>query len=197
MIYCSVTDVRNALAQGESSDTNTAADMSDTIIEDAIAEAGAVIDSYVGGPYGSNDYVPGVIQYWCRDVGAYLATLTWRKSKDLTSQDPVVLRYLMTLQLLQDVRDDLLVIASPGNGLGPDGGDAGPPDIDPTVVNSFPPASQVPLFVEWDYDLYGAGTRMNARSGRPFPYWGGKSRSDAPADTGKAFAVLDPGPPGG
>jgi phage gp36-like protein len=202
VIYCSVTDVRNALAQGDDSGTNTAADMPDTIIEDAINEAGSVIDSYVGGPYADTDFVPGVITYWCRDMAAYLSTLTWRKSKDLTAQDPVVLRQAYVTQMLQDIRDDKLAIPSPGNGLG--SGNGGPPQTGmvATVVNPFPPTSSpFPLFVEQDYDLYGRGIRLN-RGGRFVTYWGGIPKDEqfpdaVPSDAGTRTTYQDPGPPGG
>jgi phage gp36-like protein len=172
--------------------------MPDAIIDDAIAEASSLVDGYVGGPYASNDFVPGLIQYWTRDVAAYLATLTWRKSKDLTPEDPVVLRYNTVTTMLTDVMNGSLVISSPGNGL--NGGTVidGPPDIAATVVNPFPPTlSPFPMFVEVDYDLYGQGTRMNWAGGRWSYNWAGVPVKPDIPDNGVRVATMDPGPPGG
>lgn len=104
MNYCSVVDVRNALAaDGQTTGTNTAADMDDAALTDAIAEASSVVDTYVGGPYGPADSVPDMVIYWTRDVAAFLATCTFRRSKDFETMDPVLLRYQQAIGRLQGI----------------------------------------------------------------------------------------------
>ena len=104
MNYCSVVDVRNALAaDGATSGTNTAADLDDASLTDAIAEASSIVDTYVGGPYAPVDSVPGMVIYWTRDVAAFLATCTFRRSKDFQTLDPVLLRYQFTISRMAGI----------------------------------------------------------------------------------------------
>jgi Protein of unknown function (DUF1320) len=140
--YCQVSDVRNALSQdGEESGTNTASDLSDVQITDAIAEADNIINGFVGGSYTT---VPAVVKFWSRDLSAYLATLTWRKSSDIGPNDPVRLRYALTMSQLMQIKSG--------------GVQAPPPDVKATegdahVENQYTGT----LFQTPDFDLLGGG----------------------------------------
>jgi phage gp36-like protein len=99
--YCTLVDVRTALnGTGATSGSNTAADLPDPAITDAIAEASAEVDAYIGGPYAVSEAVPAVIKFWTRNIAAYMATLTWRKSMAILPTDPVAIRYTNTIAML-------------------------------------------------------------------------------------------------
>lgn len=121
MSYCSITDVRTALT-GKSTattGTNTAADLPDSAIEDAIAEASATIDAYVGGPYPTTTPqvpLPDVIKYWTRDIAAYLATATFRQGKAMSDTDPIVRRYNLIMDQLHLITTGALTISKPLDG---------------------------------------------------------------------------------
>lgn len=143
-MYCTTQDVRYALAPGEAGDpptyvaNQTATDLTDPQIEDAIAEADSRIDAFVPPGYKVPTYTiqatwtgtayPGLIypgmyttsspegsavpvdvahplfRFISRDIAAYLATLTWKKNKDVPEEDPVRLRYGMATDLLALIR---------------------------------------------------------------------------------------------
>jgi phage gp36-like protein len=145
MRYCSVADVRIALTQaGSATGSNTAADMDDVTISDSIYEASGVIDGYIGGSYQPSDTVPPIVTFWCRDVAAFLATCTWRKSKDFAAMDPVWLRYQWVLGQLNGLGAGSIVL--PGGGPSNPTGSSGA-----TVVNPYP----CTLFTPCDFDLLG------------------------------------------
>jgi hypothetical protein len=159
MNYCSVTDVRMALtADGATSGTNTAADMDDLSITDSIAEASAVVDTYVGGPYAPGDSVPNMVIYWTRDIAAFLATCVWRRSKDFETYDPVLLRYQQTIGRLAGIFTGTTAMPSAQMPTG---------DIfSGFIVNPF----VGPLFYPYEFDLYGrAKTQSGGTAGWPMP----------------------------
>lgn len=109
-MYSSPADVRNALTPGaDESDASTAASLSDAQITDAIKEADGTIDTFLharfGVPQDPDDATVAIypVRAWSRDIAAYLATLTFRKSKDMTPDDPVRLRYEFVLSLLDRI----------------------------------------------------------------------------------------------
>lgn len=117
-MYSSRTDVRSALFPGADSgmpteDKSTAASLPNLQIDLAIQEADSIIDTYLGVP--SSHSVPRdpdddtvavtPVRYWSRNIAAYLATLTFRKGKDLGRDDPVRLRHDDTIALLAMIRD--------------------------------------------------------------------------------------------
>lgn len=145
MNYCEIPDVRFALVDlGTSTNTNTAADMDDTTITDSIAEGSAQVDVYIGGPYRPDlgDIVPDIIKYLTRDVAAFLATCTWRKSKDFAADDPVLMRWNWAIEQLKAFASGAASI--PGGG---------PTNVDEvaTVANPYP----FTLFYPWQFDLWG------------------------------------------
>lgn len=114
MAYSTPAMVRQALVPSSDGSvpeeaTNTAADLSDGQLQDAIAEADSIIDGYIGGfykvPVAANDdgAAPHPIDFWSRNIAAYNATLTYRESQDFSDQDPVARRYTATMQALQAV----------------------------------------------------------------------------------------------
>lgn len=134
MPYSTVVEVRTALAPGDwaddnapdvNSSTNSAADLGNAQLVDAISEADSKIDSYIGGRYitpvvNGFDGLPYVstphpLDYWSRNIAAYLATLTFRKGQDLDDTDPVVRRYAATVVDLTAVRDGKATINIPDN----------------------------------------------------------------------------------
>lgn len=132
-MYSSPADVRNALTPGaDQADQTTAAGFQDGQIQDAIKEADGNIDTYLSGKYGipTDPDTPEVAVYpvraWSRDIAAYLATLTYRKSKDLQPDDPIRLRFEWTIGLLTkiaegDLTPNLPQPPAPPDGFGPQG----------------------------------------------------------------------------
>jgi phage gp36-like protein len=101
-VYCSPIDVRNALTPGAGSqDISTAANLTDEQINDAIEQADSRINGYLPSGYTvptvtlENALVVAVppIRYWSRDIAAYLATLTFKRNKNVPADEPVRLRY--------------------------------------------------------------------------------------------------------
>lgn len=138
MPYSTVVEVRNALSpapdgspweDGDQPDpqnsTFTAADLSNDQLQDAIAEADALIDSFLGMFYivpvvngldGTPLTAPIVpLAYWSRNLAAYYGTLVYRKSQDFTDTDPVARRYAATIGYLQLVAQSKIVLPFPAN----------------------------------------------------------------------------------
>jgi hypothetical protein len=111
-VYSLVEDVRNALTPGgSSSDTTTAASFSDAQIEDAINEADSIIDTHISLlydiPQDPDEALVAVepVRWWSRDIAAYLATLTFKRSKDIPADEPIRLRFALVMSLLVAIRD--------------------------------------------------------------------------------------------
>lgn len=135
-MYSTVPDVRDALTPGGvSDDSGTASGLRDGQISDAIREADAVIDTYIGGRYAtpvagalSGDFEP--LRSWSRNIATYNATLTYRKGLELAERHPVQLRCSATMDQLKKVADGSLTLPIPG---APE--DQAPGDA--TVVNQY------------------------------------------------------------
>lgn len=100
--------------------SNTAADLTDAQLTDAIAEADALIDSFIGGYYAVpvaavNSAIPHPIDFWSRTIASYYATLTYRQGMDFTDVDPINRRYKDTLGALQAVSAGKLRLQIPEN----------------------------------------------------------------------------------
>jgi phage gp36-like protein len=112
-VYTTPAKVRQALVPSAtgtlpSSPTNTAADFTDTQLQDAIDEASAQIDSYIGRFYTTpvaqvEGVTPDPISFWARNIAAYNATLSYRGSQDFTDDDPIARRWRATMEALQMV----------------------------------------------------------------------------------------------
>jgi phage gp36-like protein len=123
--YSTPASVRQALVPSSDGSlpetaTHTAADLTDVQLQDAIAEADAVIDSYIGGFYGVpvamvNGATPHPVDFWSRNIAAYNATLAFRGSQDFADTDPVARRYKDTMQALAGVSTGTLKLQLPDN----------------------------------------------------------------------------------
>lgn len=128
-MYSTPQDVRTALTPGgQQSDLSTGASLADEQINDAIAQADTIIDSYLGLLYviptsevpveGSEPpttvtVAPFPVRYFSRDIAAWLATLTFKRNQDIPPDDPIRLRYNMTMNLLQRYSDGTAVLPNP------------------------------------------------------------------------------------
>ena len=151
MPYSTVAAVRLALypadydaANPPTTASNTAADLSNAQIQDAIAEADSKIDSYIGGRYqvpvaaNTDGSLPHPIDFWSRSIAAYLATIVFRRSADFTDNDPVARRYNATLADLVSVRDGKSTLMIPDTASLANAEGAGAP-VNPYVGSLFAP----------------------------------------------------------
>lgn len=97
--YCTPDEVRHVLAAGadEIDTAETAASLGDSALAGAIEDAQNEVDGklaarYSGIPFVAAD-VPPIVKSITMNIAAYLATLTFRRTLDMTDQDPVSLRY--------------------------------------------------------------------------------------------------------
>lgn len=123
--------------------THTAADLADGALLDAIKEADALIDSYIGRFYVTpvalvDGAVPHPIDYWSRNIAAYNATLTYRGSQDLSDDDPVARRYRATMDALKAVNGGTAQLSLVQNFGDSSAGSAGAP-INPFEGDLFTP----------------------------------------------------------
>jgi phage gp36-like protein len=130
-VYCTPNDVRYALAplfepadDGTWPTTNTAADLTDDQLADAIVEADSELNSYISRYYVTpvanvEGRPPVAVKAISRNIAAYNATLTWRRGKDLTDADPVVRRWRATMDLLTAVRDGKQILEGVPPNVGP------------------------------------------------------------------------------
>lgn len=135
MAYSTPAMVRLALIQttdGSQPDepTNTAADLSDAQLNDAIAEADSTIDGYLGAYYevpvaDVNGDTPHPIDYWSRNLAIYNATIVYRGSMDFAETDPVTRRYNDTMAALQAVAAGRMRLQLPENTSGNSGVETG------------------------------------------------------------------------
>lgn len=158
-MFATVRDVRLALTPGGSSTGSaTAASLSNTQIEDALAEAAGIVRTYVErrysipepetvvvvgeAPVGQENTVetvplaPYPVRGWTRNIAAYLASLTFSENQDVVADDPVRLRYNLTMEDLEKVQSGVLSLDLPGVGGGSGDGTG------VSVVNILP----TPLF---------------------------------------------------
>lgn len=116
-MYATLEDVRLALtAGGVSTDTTTAAGLPDPQITDSIHEAMSTVDVYVAAHFTWDRNVEPAIQpirWLTRDIAAYLATLVYRKGKDLALTDPIALRYAHAMRALADIAAGRVVLVDP------------------------------------------------------------------------------------
>lgn len=138
--YCTVTDVRNALTpSGLESDRETAANLPDEQIQDQIDEAEGIVDTYLNNRYQiileeievEDPDNPGNTLVWLvapvpvrgltRNIAAFLSALVYRKNKDLAEDDPIRLRYTLSMDLLEKVLSGKIVLPLPTNETPPQG----------------------------------------------------------------------------
>jgi len=151
-LYTDPASVRVALAGSltDYSATGTAASLSDTELNDAIREAQGVVDGYLSTRYETpitNGADNALLWGMTRDIAAYLATLTYRKNKDLTATDPVALRYQAAMAQLQALQQGVMALD-----FTPDAPLDGEPDLSgmPIVENAYEGTLfNRPLVPEW------------------------------------------------
>jgi phage gp36-like protein len=125
-VYSSVADVRNAISpEGSATDPSTAASIAEARIVDAIAEADAVLDMFIGARYTiamdtslTPNVAKGIVRWWSRTIAAYLITLTFKKNQDIPDEEPIKIRYQMVMDLLTQVQKgdlDINLIPVDGN----------------------------------------------------------------------------------
>jgi phage gp36-like protein len=106
-MYCLPADIRNNVA-GTDAGTGTCAQLEDSQLNAAIAQASAKVSSYVGTAYVVDAadpviVVPDLVKTCTIQIATFYATLTYRKGKDLSQFDPVYLGYQDAIATLTDV----------------------------------------------------------------------------------------------
>lgn len=124
--------------------SNTAADLSDQQLVDAIAEADAHIDSMIGGRYATpveliSGDVPHPLDYWSRNIAAYNAALTYRQNQPLPDDHPVALRWRATMDALDAVSRGRASLPLPSN-VGPSAAAGAGPAYNPYGGDLWVPA---------------------------------------------------------
>lgn len=145
--------------------SNTAADFTDAQLSDAIAEADAMIDSYIGGYYAVpvaqvSNATPHPIDFWSRNLAAYYATLTFRGSMDFTDTDPINRRYKDTLAALQAVSQGKMRLQLPQNTSGNSATEPG------AAINPYEGEL-------WTPDDFSVSPAQNPDLNPQSPFWGG------------------------
>jgi phage gp36-like protein len=150
--YSTVSMVRLALVPSStgslpSQPTNTAADLSDAQISDAIAEADSLIDGYLGKFYTVPvaSPTPHPVDYFSRNIAAYNATLSYRGSQDFSDDDPVARRYRATMDALKQISNGAVFL---GQLIAKNTGDTAPTGAAP-AYNPY----QGDLWTPDDFDL--------------------------------------------
>lgn len=167
MAYSTPAMVRQALVPSSDGSmpttvTNTAADLPDAQLQDAINEADSIIDGYIGRFYAvpvTGEAIPHPVDYWSRNIAAYNATLTYRESQDFADQDPVARRYTATMAALQSVSKGEIQLQLPRQT-----GDSRAAGAD-SPINPY----EGDLFTPEDFDLRPAYDPIQG----PSPYWFG------------------------
>lgn len=106
-MYAVADDVRAVVARSVSSTAGTAASsLGDAVLAAALDSAQAEVDARLAGRYQVPFFpgaVPSLVVSLTVDVAAYLATLTFRESTDLSVDDPIRLRYARAQELLRQL----------------------------------------------------------------------------------------------
>ena len=118
--YCTPTDIRENVG-GTDSGTGTCAQLTDEQLTEAIGRASSKVSAYAGTTFepdasAPDVVVPDLIASLTVAIATYYATLTYRKSKDLSQWDPVVLGYQDALQTLKDIASGTIQVTPPDPG---------------------------------------------------------------------------------
>jgi phage gp36-like protein len=118
-VYATPEDVRRVLSpDGEQDDYETAAGFSDAALEDALKRAVAKVHTYIGKVYAipvdvAQYDTDGVLNDWTSVIAAYWATLTYSRGQDISSDDPIRLRYNEIIKVLERVQSGNLPMPWP------------------------------------------------------------------------------------
>jgi phage gp36-like protein len=108
MAYSTDTQVRIVLIGRRSEDRNeTVNELDGDQIENAITDADAQIDLALRRRYllPLQEPIPNIINALSINIATYLASLTFRSTTPVDSNDPTVLRYERARRLLEDIRN--------------------------------------------------------------------------------------------
>jgi hypothetical protein len=150
-MYCLPSDIRANVA-GTDAGTGTCAQLSDDQLTNAIQQASAKVSAYVGTSFVVDAAdpvitVPDLVATITIQLATFYATLTYRKGKDLSQFDPVVLGAAEANRTLQDVVTGKIEVAPTAP--------ADPPDKSGHVIQ------KLPQVFTWD----DSGTVPNGRGG--------------------------------
>ena len=114
-MYCLPSDIRSNVA-GTDDGTGTCAQLTDDQLSLAIAQAGAKVSAYVGSDFevdAANPVivVPNLVFSITVQLATFYATLVYRKGKDLSAFDPVMLGYNDGIATLKDIVTGLIEVA--------------------------------------------------------------------------------------
>ena len=134
VMYCLPSDIRANVA-GTDAGTGTCAQLSDDQLNAAITQASAKVSAYAGTSYVIDAadpvvVVPDLVRTCAIQLATFYATLTYRKGKDLSQFDPVLLSYNDAISTLKDIAAGRIDVdpGSPGD----------PVDRPGHVVNTLP-----------------------------------------------------------
>ena len=133
-MYCLPSDIRANVA-GTDAGTGTCAQLEDYQLSAAIQQASAKVSSYVGTAYVADAadpvvVVPDLVKTCTIQIGTFYATCVYRKNKDFSQFDPVLLSYNDAISTLKDIAAGRIDVdpGSPGD----------PVDRPGHVVNTLP-----------------------------------------------------------
>src|ERR1035441_3558023 len=114
-MYCLPSDIRSNVA-GTDDGSGTCAQLTDEQLSLAISQASAKVSAYVGTDFevDTNDpvvVVPELVFTIAVQLATFYATLTYRKGKDLSQFDPVMLGYNDGISTLKDIVTGLIEVA--------------------------------------------------------------------------------------
>lgn len=171
MSYCTLPKLIEALRPSQLPDSvpaQTAADLEAHQLNDAIEHASSMVDTYISGryktpvaPQGEPPVIPHPIDYWTRDIAAYLATCVWRGSADFTNDDPIYRRFAIAMTGLTNIQNGSGTLNIPPVDSATGGAGVGEP-VNPYLGKLFGPE---------DFDLTTKPT-----AGVPYPTAWGQER---------------------
>ena len=151
VMYCLPSDIRANVA-GTDAGTGTCAQLGDDQLNAAITQASAKVSAYAGTSYVIDAadpvvVVPDLVRTCAIQLATFYATLTYRKGKDLSQFDPVLLSYNDAISTLKDIAAGRVDVdpGSPGD----------PVDRPGHVVQT------IPRIFDWS----DSGTRPDGRGG--------------------------------
>jgi hypothetical protein len=103
MTYALPADIREAVAP-DGTFAGTCAEFTDDQMTEPITRAQSLVDGSTGMVF-TDANVPPLLKGLVIALGAYYATLAYRKSKDLSQYDPIVLLYQDAIATLKLIRD--------------------------------------------------------------------------------------------
>lgn len=127
MTYSLPADIREAVAP-DGNFSGTCAELTDDQLTQHLTRAQSVVDASTGKAF-TDTNVPPLLKGLVLALGAYYATLAYRKGKDLSQQDPIYLLYQDAEATLTQIRNSEIDIVSPVDT------DAVPAETSPKVIN--------------------------------------------------------------